>query len=91
MEVKLKQIPKLDKFVKAMSPLERMATAEEVADIIVFMCSASASYVNGTGLLVDAGLGLTAHTGKLISSGNRGGKAVLRVLIKGLTLNSNLR
>ena len=63
MQVKLKQIPNLDKYLQKMSPLGRMATAEEIADIIVFMCSASASYVNGTGLLVDAGLSLTAHPG----------------------------
>lgn len=69
MDVKLQQIPKLEKFVQKMSPLGRMATAEELADIIVFICSASASYVNGTGLIVDAGLSLTGHTGKLISFG----------------------
>ena len=65
MEAKLKAIPKIESVVKKMSPLGRMATVEELADIIVFMCSPSASYVNGTGLLVDAGLSLTAHAGEL--------------------------
>ena len=46
-----------------------MATSEELAEIIVLMCSPSGSYMNGTGLLVDAGLSLTAHIGKLISFG----------------------
>jgi NAD(P)-dependent dehydrogenase (short-subunit alcohol dehydrogenase family) len=68
MDRKLKEIPKLELVVKKMSPLGRMATVEEVADVIVFMCSPSASYVNGTGLLIDAGLSLTAHTGELLSS-----------------------
>ena len=75
MHLKMQQVPKLEKFVEKMSPLGRMATVEEVAEIIVFMCSGSASYVNGTGLLVDAGLSLTAHTGKLISFGYLGGEA----------------
>lgn len=68
MDLKLKEIPKIELVVKKMSPLGRMATVEELADIIVFMCSPSASYVNGTGLLVDAGLSLTAHTGELSPS-----------------------
>ena len=60
-------MPELEKVVKKMSPLGRMARVEELADVNVFMCSPSSSYENGPGLLVDAGLSLTAHTGKAIS------------------------
>lgn len=62
MERVLQRKPQLEQVIKKVSPLERMAEPEEVADVIVFLCSPSASYVNGTGLLVDAGLTLSAHT-----------------------------
>ena len=57
------RIPQMGKIIQKMSPLGRMAQTDEVSDVIVFLCSPSASYVNGTGLLVDAGLTLSAHTG----------------------------
>ena len=38
-------------------PVGRYGTAEEVADVIVFLCSESASYVNGTSISVDGGQG----------------------------------
>ena len=61
MERVLQRKPQLAQVIEKVSPLERMAEPEEVADVIVFLCSPSASYVNGTGLLVDAGLTLSAH------------------------------
>lgn len=42
--------------IKNLSPLERVAEAEEVADAVVFLCSPAASYINGTSLVIDAGL-----------------------------------
>ena len=63
MERILQRKPQLEQVIEKVSPLERMAEPEEVADVIVFLCSPSASYVNGTGLLVDAGLTLSVHTG----------------------------
>ncbi|MFM7569099.1 MAG: SDR family oxidoreductase [Betaproteobacteria bacterium] len=36
-------------------PFGRMATADEVAGVIVFMASARASYVSGTIVTVDGG------------------------------------
>ncbi|QSZ35250.1 hypothetical protein DSL72_008119 [Monilinia vaccinii-corymbosi] len=36
-------------------------TQEEVTNAAVFLCSPSASYVNGAGLLIDAGMTVTAH------------------------------
>lgn len=55
----LERSPPLAGIIKAASPLGRTAEPEEVADYIVFLCSPSASYINGTGLIVDAGLTLT--------------------------------
>ena len=55
--------PALQDFVKAAVSLGRMAKPEEVGDVIVFMCSPAASYINGTGLLIDAGVTLTIHLG----------------------------
>lgn len=51
----------LEKVVQAVSPAKRAATPEEVANVAVFLCSPSATYVNGTGLLIDAGMMVTAH------------------------------
>ena len=40
--------------VQAIVPNKRMADPEEISDVIAFLCSPSASYVNGASLLVDA-------------------------------------
>lgn len=61
MQASLKRIPPLGAIIKAASPLGRAAEVEEVADYIVFLCSPSASHINGTGLMIDAGLTLTVH------------------------------
>lgn len=37
------------------SPLQRMARAEEVARVAVFLCSTAASFITGTDILVDGG------------------------------------
>ncbi|KAK9773202.1 hypothetical protein SCAR479_10119 [Seiridium cardinale] len=61
MQASLHRVPQLGPIIKAVSPLHRAATVEEVADYIVFLCSPSASYINGTGLSIDAGITMTAH------------------------------
>jgi 3-oxoacyl-[acyl-carrier protein] reductase len=38
------------------APLGRIGTVEEVADVVAFLCSERASFVNGVNLLVDGGL-----------------------------------
>lgn len=53
--------PGLEQIVATATPLRRSAVAEEIADYIVFLCSPSASYINGTGLSIDSGITLTAH------------------------------
>ncbi|KAI0835632.1 NAD(P)-binding protein [Hypoxylon sp. FL0890] len=59
----VQRVPQLGQMIQAMSPVHRTATVEEVADYIVFLCSPSASYISGTGLPIDAGLTVTAHSG----------------------------
>ena len=39
-------------------PLGRFGTPEECADVVVFLCSNSASYVTGAVVPVDGGLGM---------------------------------
>jgi NAD(P)-dependent dehydrogenase (short-subunit alcohol dehydrogenase family) len=59
----LQRVPQLEQIIKSVSPLQRVATTEEVVDYIVFLCSPSASYINGTSLIIDAGASLTVHIG----------------------------
>ncbi|KNG88689.1 oxidoreductase, short-chain dehydrogenase/reductase family [Aspergillus nomiae NRRL 13137] len=58
-EANLKRYPELGVAIKAMTPLKRAASAEEVADPIVFLCSPAASYTNGATLIIDSGVTLT--------------------------------
>lgn len=57
----LKNQPELQAVIQPISPVRRIAVPEEVGDVIVFLSSASGSYINGQGLLVDAGLCLTMN------------------------------
>ena len=38
------------------APVERFGTAEEVAEVIVWLCSEAASFVTGTAMTVDGGV-----------------------------------
>ncbi|KAI4226780.1 MAG: hypothetical protein L6R36_002920 [Xanthoria steineri] len=53
--------PQLQETVKALSPLGRAAEPDEIAGAVLFLCGPAASYVTGTGLVIDAGLTLTVH------------------------------
>lgn len=61
LERSLGRWPGLEKMIQAASPVGRPADPEEVANVAVFMCSPSATYINGTGLLIDAGMLVTAN------------------------------
>lgn len=52
--------PLLGTIIEQISPLKRPATPDEVSDYIVFLCSPSASHINGTALPIDAGITLPA-------------------------------
>ncbi|KAL7931843.1 hypothetical protein V8C35DRAFT_329213 [Trichoderma chlorosporum] len=51
----------IDNWVKGMVPLGRIATAEEVADAVIFFCSPRSSYATGSGFILDGGTTLTCH------------------------------
>ena len=42
-------------------PLGRMGTAEEIADVISFLCSSKSSFITGQNLLVDGGISLLSQ------------------------------
>lgn len=47
---------KLRDMINNAVPLGRIAQPEEVADVVVFLCSPQASYVTGNNWMVDGGL-----------------------------------
>jgi len=51
----LAEKPDLKPFMDAISPMKRMAEAEEVARVVVFLCTEDASYINGHALPIDGG------------------------------------
>lgn len=50
----------LAKFIEGAVPIGRIAMAEEVADVVIFLCSPRSSYLTGCALIVDGGTTLTA-------------------------------
>jgi 3-oxoacyl-[acyl-carrier protein] reductase len=40
-------------------PLQRAGLSEDIADLVIFLCSSSASYITGQIINVDGGLGLS--------------------------------
>lgn len=46
---------------KEITPLNRMGTSEEIADVIAFLCSSRASFVTGQNIVVDGGVSLQWH------------------------------
>ena len=46
--------------VKALTPLRGLATADDVADAIAYLCSPQSRFVNGQTIMVDGGILLTA-------------------------------
>jgi NAD(P)-dependent dehydrogenase (short-subunit alcohol dehydrogenase family) len=51
-------LPEVFEPIRASIPLQRMGTADEVAEVIAFLCSDRASYVTGQTITIDGGLGL---------------------------------
>jgi NAD(P)-dependent dehydrogenase (short-subunit alcohol dehydrogenase family) len=50
--------PDFTAVAEAGTPLRRIGTAEEVAEVIAFLCSDAAAYMTGQNLVVDGGAGL---------------------------------
>lgn len=58
----LKAFPNYEELMEEVirrSPLDRVGTAEEVADVVVFMCSEGANWITGQTIIVDGGYSLT--------------------------------
>lgn len=51
-------LPDVFEPIRANIPLARMGTAEEVAEVIAFLCSDASSYITGQTIVVDGGLSL---------------------------------
>jgi NAD(P)-dependent dehydrogenase (short-subunit alcohol dehydrogenase family) len=52
---------KLLQLYSQLTPLRRMGTAAEVADVIDFLCSPAAAFVTGQNLVVDGGVSVQSH------------------------------
>lgn len=44
------------KNINQMIPMKRMGKAEEVADLVVFLCSENSNYITGQTFVIDGGL-----------------------------------
>jgi meso-butanediol dehydrogenase/(S,S)-butanediol dehydrogenase/diacetyl reductase len=67
--VAFQQFPDTFEPIREAIPLARMGSAEEVAEVIAFLCSERASYITGQTIVVDGGLSLPqAGTDAALSS-----------------------
>ena len=47
--------PEMKARIEAMTPMQRMGTADEIAEAVIWLCSDKASFVTGQALAVDGG------------------------------------
>ncbi|KAI1467638.1 NAD(P)-binding protein [Daldinia caldariorum] len=52
----IKGVPTLEKVISSHMPMGRMGIPEEIADVVLFLCSPSSSWVNGTNFVVDGAM-----------------------------------
>ena len=60
LQAQLQREPGAREMITGKSPLGRLASAEEVAGVCHFLSSPDASYINGQGLVIDAGGSLSS-------------------------------
>lgn len=63
--------PEVRKNYESRIALGRIASAEEIADVVVFLCSTGARYITGLELLVDGGMVINGNVGH-VSGGHSG-------------------
>lgn len=54
--------PALQTLMDSAVPMGRIAQVEEIADVVMFLCSEKASYVTGSSWIVDGGVTLSSVT-----------------------------
>ena len=50
--------PTMTDLMKSIVPIKRIAETDEVSEVIAFLCSPAASYINGTPIMIDNGVSL---------------------------------
>jgi 3alpha(or 20beta)-hydroxysteroid dehydrogenase len=58
--VKVGLVPSVEdavNLVNSLTPMGRLGTVEDIADVVVFLASDAARYITGTGVAIDGGLG----------------------------------
>ena len=55
-------------YIENLTPLKRMGTAQDIADLVMFLCSSNSSFITGQVISVDGGISLVSQetVGKLI-------------------------
>jgi NAD(P)-dependent dehydrogenase (short-subunit alcohol dehydrogenase family) len=61
LDEELQKNPEVQGMISAVVPIKRAAECEEVSDVVAFLCSPAASYINGTSLLIDAAVTTTVR------------------------------
>ncbi|KAF2676715.1 NAD(P)-binding protein [Lentithecium fluviatile CBS 122367] len=59
LDVELEKNPEVQRKISAITPIKWAAECDEVSDVIALLCSPAASYITGTGLLIDAAVTTT--------------------------------
>lgn len=52
----------LRELYNALTPLGRVGTSDDIADVVEFLCSGRASFITGQEIVVDGGVSLVGHT-----------------------------
>lgn len=63
--------PEVRRTYESRIALGRIATAEEIADVVLFLCSSGSRYITGEELLADGGMALNGNVGH-VSGGHSG-------------------